>query len=58
VPRLSRTTEVLERAGATQGVIYGRLTDLEVYAAILTGDSELFAGLDRWVRRRHGLRAD
>lgn len=45
VPRLSRTTEVLERAGAKQGVIYGRLTDLEVYAAILNGDSELFAGL-------------
>jgi hypothetical protein len=45
VPRLSRTSEVLERAAATQGVIYGRLTDLEVYAAILNGDSELFAGL-------------
>ena len=44
-PRLSRTSEVLARAGATQGVIYGRLTDLEVYAAILKGDSELFAGL-------------
>lgn len=44
-PRLSRTSEVLARAGATQGVLYGRLTDLEVYAAILSGDSELFAGL-------------
>jgi hypothetical protein len=44
-PRLSRTSEVLDRAGATQGVIYGRLTDLEVYAAILNGDSELFAEL-------------
>ena len=44
-PRLSRTSEVLDRAGATQGMIYGRLTDLEVYAAILKGDSELFAGL-------------
>jgi len=44
-PRLSRTSEVLDRVGATQGVIYGRLTDLEVYAAILNGDSELFAGL-------------
>ncbi len=44
-PRLSRTTEVLDRAGATPGTIYGRLTDLEVYAAILNGDSELFAGL-------------
>ena len=37
--------EVLDRAGATPGAIYGRLTDLEVYAAILNGDSELFAGL-------------
>jgi hypothetical protein len=44
-PRLSRTSEVLDRVGATQGAIYGRLTDLEVYAAILRGDSELFAGL-------------
>jgi len=44
-PRLSRTTEVLDRTGATQGTIYGRLTDLEVYAAILNGDSELFAAL-------------
>jgi hypothetical protein len=44
-PRLSRTSEVLDRVGATRGTIYGRLTDLEVYAAILNGDSELFAGL-------------
>jgi hypothetical protein len=44
-PRLSRTSEVLARVGATPGVVYGRLTDLEVYAAILKGDSELFAGL-------------
>jgi hypothetical protein len=44
-PRLHRTSEVLARAGATQGDIYGRLTDLELYAAILNGDHELFAGL-------------
>lgn len=44
-PRLTRTSEVLARVGATQGVIYGRLTDLKVYAAILNSDSELFAGL-------------
>jgi hypothetical protein len=44
-PRLTRTSEVLDRAGATQGAIYGRLTDLEVYAAILDGDAQLFAGL-------------
>ena len=40
-PRLTRTTEVLARAGATQGAIYGRFTDLEVYSAILNGDGEL-----------------
>jgi len=34
--RLSRTSEVLTRAGAAQGTIYGRLTDLEVYTAILS----------------------
>jgi hypothetical protein len=39
---LERTTEVLSRAGATQGAIYGRLTDLNVYAAILNGDADLF----------------
>ena len=44
-PRLERTTEVLSRAGATQGAIYGRLTDLEVYSAILNGDIDLFAAM-------------
>jgi hypothetical protein len=44
-PRLSRTTEVLSRCGATQGTIYGRLTDLQVYAAILDGDAKLFEDL-------------
>lgn len=44
-PRLTRSSEVLERVGATQGTIYGPFTDLEVYAAILKGDTELFAGL-------------
>lgn len=44
-PRIHRTSEVLDRAGAERGTIYGRLTDLEVYSAILNGDSELFAGL-------------
>jgi hypothetical protein len=43
--RLFRTSEVLVRAGATPGTIYGRLTDLEVYEAILNCDAELFAGL-------------
>ena len=44
-PRLPQTTEALIRAGATPGAIYGRLTDLQVYSAILNRDSKLFAGL-------------
>ena len=44
-PRLSRTSEVLDRVGATQGAIYGRLSDLEVYSAILNGNAKLFARL-------------
>jgi hypothetical protein len=44
-PRLSRTTEVLSRCGATPGAIYGRLTDLEVYAAILDGNATLFSAV-------------
>jgi len=44
-PRLDRTTEVLSRAGARQGTIYGRLADLEVYSAILNGEVELFTEL-------------
>ena len=43
--RLPRTNEVLDRAGATPGTIFGRLSDLEVYDAILNRDSDLFAGL-------------
>src|SRR6185503_10689104 len=42
-PRLERTTKVLLRAGATPGAIYGRVSDLDVYAAILSGDANLFA---------------
>lgn len=44
-PRIERTTEVLLRAGATQGAIYGRFSDLDVYAAILNGDADLFAAI-------------
>ena len=43
--RLPRTSEVLSRIGATQGAIYGQLSDLEVYAAILNQDVDLFAGI-------------
>lgn len=56
-PRLERTTEVLLRAGATQGAIYGRLSDLDVYAAILNGDADFFAAIveelaQKFVERR------
>lgn len=44
-PRLPRTSEVLARVGATPGVIFGRFGDLEVYEAILKGNSKLFAEL-------------
>ena len=43
--RLQNTSDLLARAGATAGAIYGRLSDLEVYEAILNGDAELFAQL-------------
>lgn len=43
--RLASTTAVLERAGAAPGSIYGRLSDREVYRAILDRDVDLFAGL-------------
>lgn len=44
-PRLPRTTAVVSSCGATQGAIYGRLSDLQVYAAILAGDAKLFEDL-------------
>jgi hypothetical protein len=37
--RLQRTTALLERAGATPGRIYGRLSDRDLYRAILSGDA-------------------
>jgi hypothetical protein len=40
--RLSRTSEVLARAGAKTGRVYGQLTDLELYSAVLKQDADLF----------------
>ena len=40
--RLAKTSEVLSRVGAVRGAIYGRLSDLQVYSAILEKDSDLF----------------
>lgn len=44
-PRIAATTKVLEQVGAEPGLIYGRLADLEVYAALLRQDLALFTGL-------------
>jgi hypothetical protein len=44
-PRLAETTALLARLGAVPGPIYGRLTDRELYAALLAGDHERLAAL-------------
>jgi hypothetical protein len=43
--RLHRTTSILNSLGARPGSIYGRLTDLEIYSAILGGNLDLFVSL-------------
>jgi hypothetical protein len=43
--RLAATSELLSRCGARQGSIYGRITDGELYRALLDGRYGLFAGL-------------
>lgn len=43
--RLGSTTQVLARVGAEPGPIYGVLTDLVLYAAILNHNFDLFIGL-------------
>src|SRR5919198_856035 len=45
VSRLDSTTKILAAAGAGAGTIYGRFTDLDLYAAILDGDFRLFERL-------------
>ena len=45
--RLASTSRLLDQTGASSGGIYGRLTDRALYAAILGGDVDLFAGLAR-----------
>jgi hypothetical protein len=44
-PRLPATTRVLAAADAPVGPIYGRLSDLALYAALLDGDVGLFVAL-------------
>jgi hypothetical protein len=43
--RIGSTTKVLRQAGAEPGTIYGRLTDAEIYQAILDHDFELFLSI-------------
>jgi hypothetical protein len=43
--RLASTTKIVNRTGAKCGPIYGRLTDVAAYAAILNHDFDLFVGL-------------
>lgn len=43
--RLAATSEVLSRCGARPGPIYGRMTDGELYRALLEGRRGLFASL-------------
>src|SRR5260370_28386972 len=43
--RLAASSEVLRQCGARPGPIYGRLSDRELYQALLDGRRELFTGL-------------
>src|SRR5438045_2417004 len=44
-PRLDSTTKVLEQIGARAGRIYGRLTDRQIYSAIMGQEFQLFIDL-------------
>lgn len=41
-PRIASTTTLLDTVGATAGSIYGRMSDREIYGAILDGDHARF----------------
>ncbi len=43
-PRLPSTTKVLDDLGASQGSIYGRSTDLQIYDAFLKNEFDVFIG--------------
>ena len=43
--RLASTTTVLDAVGARPGSIYGRMTDRQIYSAILAGDHACFITL-------------
>ena len=44
-PRLSRSTDVIDSAGAIAGPMYGSVSDRTVYAALLAGETGLFHAL-------------
>ncbi len=44
-PRIDSTSALLESVGAARGSIYGRMSDREIYAAILSGDHARFVAL-------------
>lgn len=44
-PRIASTSALLDNVGATRGSIYGRMSDREIYAAILAGDHARFIAL-------------
>jgi hypothetical protein len=44
-PRICSTSTLLDNVGATRGSIYGRLSDREIYGAILAGDHARFTAL-------------
>ena len=43
--RLNRTTSILNKLGSPPGSIYGRLTDAQIYSAILNCDAALFCNM-------------
>ena len=45
VSRLASTSALLEDIGASRGSLYGRMTDREIYAAMLAGDHSRFIAL-------------
>ncbi|MDQ3805063.1 MAG: hypothetical protein M3416_14695 [Acidobacteriota bacterium] len=46
-PRLAATTKILDRVGASRGTLYGRLSEVEIYRAVLNHDFGVFVGLAR-----------
>lgn len=45
VPRIASTSRLLSHAGATEGVIFSRVSDKALYRMLLDGQAEFFAGL-------------